>query len=139
MIIQEKPSFKNLIFRKSRSARTIEVIMFLAALLLLLSIEGGYTLRFKVGAFIAALLVVIIRPIFYRVIIQPEYTLTEKCLVISKRGNERSYPLNEKKKEYDLPFIYSINGKKQELMISDPFIDALNTQLEVIEQLKKKK
>lgn len=139
VIISETPSIRNLIFRKSKSARTMEVIAFFVGLFILLGIEGGYTTRFKILVFVLAFLIIVVRPFIYRSIVKPEYTLTEKELIIKKQGKQEIFPLGIIEKEFDLPFVYRIGDKKQELMISDDFITALNEQLEKIKRLRKQK
>lgn len=132
IIRQEKPSYTTLLFRKSSKVKLIET----GAFLLLVTVLA-YALTFshpyiEAAVIAVAVLTLGLSPLIYKVIVQPEYILTNTELVIKKMGKETRYPLTKVKDAHDLRFFFLLDGQKTNLTVSDDFLAKLNHQLEIV-------
>lgn len=135
-IRQEKPSYLTLLFRKSTKVKIIETMVFIVLLLILVIVLGYSHPLFKIGAVLTAVITLGVSPIIYKIVVKPVYTLTEQDLIIQKANKATKVPIKQIKPASDLRFFYMINGKKMSLTVSDAFLDALNTQIEIIQKIK---
>lgn len=134
IIIQEKPSYFTMIFRKSSKVKILETIAFIM-LIMLLSVKLGFDHPyFKLGAIISAVLALALSPVLYKIIVNPEYTLTETELVINKFAQETRTPLTKVKNAYDLKFFYLLDEKKTPLTVSDEFLKKLDNQVDLLKR-----
>ncbi|MCF6093760.1 hypothetical protein L1765_07175 [Microaerobacter geothermalis] len=137
IIIREESSYKALLLRKSWRMKMGETLFFIFALLALGLILNSDSTTYKIGAFVAAALVVGLAPFFYRYWLKPVYTLTRKELIIETRNKKMRIPLSKVDTSYDLRHFFLIDGKKTPLMVSDQFISQLTKEIEKRNRRKK--
>jgi hypothetical protein len=133
-LMVERTSYLTLLYRKSPALRLLETGLFLAGFALLF-------LRFSPGSpellrwsVILALAVLTVTPAMYLLVVMPTYTLYPDRLVVRKGRREEEWPLAEMEKEYGLPFIYTVRGRRVHVMAGNEFLQELNVRLEGIKR-----
>lgn len=134
IIKQEKPAYFTLMMRKSSKVKILETIAFIV-LIMLLSVKLGFEHPyFKFAAIAGAVLALGLSPLIYRIVVKPEYTLTETELIINKFSQETRFPLTKVKNSYDLKFFYLLDGKKTPLTVSNDFLEELDNQIVLLKR-----
>lgn len=134
IIMQEKPAYFTLMIRKSSKVKIIETVAFIL-LILMLSYTLGYNHPyFEITVILSAVVAIGFSPIIYKLIVNPEYTLTETELIISKSAQETRIALIKVKNSYDLKFFYLLDDKKTVLTVSNEFLEALDKQLYLLKR-----
>jgi len=129
-ILQEKPRYWTMLFRKSSKVKLLETAVFMI-IIVMLSFTLGYAHPyFKVATILSVIITLGLSPLIYKAIVKPMYTLTKTELVINKYGKETRYTLNNVKEAYDLKFFYLLDNKKTPLTVSDNFLILLEEQLD---------
>ena len=136
LLQQEKPSYGTLFFRKSSRIRFFETLLFVG-LIFLMYANYGYTSVFKIAAVLSAIVSISISPLIYKLIYQPEYTLTETELRIKTLKKEEVIPLISMEKSYDLRYFYYIKEEKRIIAVSSTFLEQLDQQLLLIKKANK--
>lgn len=134
VIRDEKPGYFTVLTRKTLLFKLVESIVFLIFIMLLMVGYGYDHPQFKLLAVLGGIATLIITPLFYRLVINPRYVLTDVHLEIKKRGQKRTIPLTKVSRGYDMRYIYLMDGKKTVLTVSDSFIHDLNSQLELLKR-----
>lgn len=137
-ILEEIPGYFTLLIRKSFKVRAIETIVFLFLIVVLRYRFGVNVALFKIGAVISFLLTLGFSPVFYRIFVNPKYTLTETELIVKKFSKEYRVPLIKVDTTHDLKYFFYVNDKKTPLSVSDDFIDRLVLQLAKVKKKSKK-
>jgi hypothetical protein len=131
-IRDERTSYSVLLYRKNRSLRLVEIGGFLIGLLLLLPLfENLRSVSFILTVLLWGGVVIGVVPAVYRLWMKPRYVLYESRLVIERGRRRDEVALDEITPAYDLPNQYEIRGEKQALLVTDTFLQELNTQLEL--------
>lgn len=134
IIKQEKPAYFTLMMRKSSKVKILETVAFVILIMLLSAKLGFEHPYFKLAAITGAVLALGLSPLIYRVVVKPEYTLTETELIIKKFSQETRIPLTKVKNSYDLKFFYLLDGKKTPLSVSNEFLEELDNQIELLKR-----
>lgn len=132
LIQEESTSYNVLLYRKNRALRLWEIGVFLLALLLVAPYFEFRSLSFVIVLLLLGAGVMLAVPALYRLIYRPRYTLYSHHLLIRLGKRKDRYPLTDIQPAYDMPYIYLIQGKKIPLLVSDSFIESLNTRRNLI-------
>lgn len=138
-LIEESSSYQTLLYRKNRTMRYVEIVIFLVGLGLIWSLLIYRTASFNIAVISLAVILYFISPLFYRIIAKPHYALYADRLEVRTGKKVESIPLVEIIREHDLPYIYRIRKKRTPVLVSNAFLDELNAQLEVIKRGSKKR
>lgn len=133
----EYPSYFTILLRKSRKVKIFETIIFVVFIFTFSLIYNFTDNMFKIGAIVGGILVLSFTPIIFKLVVKPRYTLTDTHLIIEKLGSKKEVSLTNIEQTYDLRFFFILDGKKTPLMVSDIFIEELNTQIEQLKRNKK--
>ncbi|SMO88990.1 hypothetical protein [Melghirimyces algeriensis] len=133
-IHQEKTFYTVLLYRKSKGLRLVEMGVFLVGLLTMIPFFEVRSTPFVLALLGWSVAVMVGIPGIYRVIWQPMYTLYPDRLVIQTLQRREEIPLSKVESAHDLPYIYRVDGKKRFLLVSDSFLESLNTQLELVKR-----
>ncbi|OYD06781.1 hypothetical protein [Paludifilum halophilum] len=133
-IHEETTSYKVLLYRKNRALRLWEIGVFLVGLF-----GAAPYFEFRSPGFVAVLVLLGVAvmglvPALYRVIYRPRYILYPRELVIHFGGRRNTYALTQVKPAYDMPYVYRIQDRKISLLVSDAFIESLETRRQMIER-----
>lgn len=138
-IIEERSSYNVLLVRKNWMMRIVDTSLFLIGLGILFFIFEFRSPSFIAGAIAVAVLSVVIAPWLFRLIARPYYRLDQDRLIIQIWNKEKSIPLTDIERDFDLPYFYRVRKKRTPLLVSDNFLDELNSRLEVIKRGKRSK
>lgn len=138
-IIEERSSYNVLLVRKNWMMRIVDTSLFLIGLGFLFFIFEFRSPSFIAGAIAVAVLSVVIAPWLFRLIARPYYRLDQDRLIIQIWNKEKSIPLTDIERDFDLPYFYRVRKKRTPLLVSDNFLDELNSRLEVIKRGKRSK
>ncbi|MDR6227571.1 hypothetical protein [Desmospora profundinema] len=128
----ERTPYSVLLYRKNRTLRLAEIGFFLTGLLVVLPLfENLRSVSFMLTVLGWGGVVMGMVPAIWRVWKRPRYVLYEDRLVIHWGRRRDEVPLHQVKPTYDLPNQYDIRGKKQALLVTDPFLEDLAAQLEL--------
>ncbi|WP_339060961.1 hypothetical protein [Tepidibacillus marianensis] len=112
-LLVEHPSYMTLLSRKTRIHKMIESVFFVIIVIAMIILYGYSSSFFKYGVFASAILVLLLSPIVYKIVVQPQFTLTETELIIEKRNRKMRFSLAKIEDAYDLRYIFQINEKKK--------------------------
>lgn len=132
LIAEEYTSYTTLLYRKMRWMRFGESIAFVLGLIIIIMSLPFRSLPFFIAVISLAFVVFFGFPILYKSWLRPHYLLYTDRLLIRIRTRTKSIPLEQIKKEFDLPYIYVILNKRESLLVSNHFLKKLNGQLEVV-------
>lgn len=138
-IIEERSSYNVLLVRKNWNMRIFDTSLFLIGLGLLFLVFEFRSPPFIVGAIAIAVLSVFIAPALFRSVARPYYRLERDQLIVRIWNKEKSIPLADIERDFDLPYFYRVRKKRTPLLVSDHFLDELNSRLEVIKRGKRGK
>ncbi|TCS93270.1 hypothetical protein [Hazenella coriacea] len=138
-IIEERSSYNVLLVRKNWSMRIFDTSLFLLGLGFLFIFFEFRSPPFIAGAIAIAVLSIFIAPALFRFIGRPHYKLYQDHLVVRIWNREKSIPLTDMERDFDLPYFYRVRKKRTPLLVSDNFLGELNNRLEVIKRGKKSK
>lgn len=133
-IAEEKTRYGVLLYRKNRTMRMLETILFVLGLAFLFWQYEFRSPAFIVGTIITALAAMLVTPALYLVIAEPRYKLYHDKLEIQIGKKTETVFLTEVVKDFDLPYFFLIQGKRTPLLVSNHFLDELNLRLEVIKR-----
>ncbi|MFC7441636.1 hypothetical protein [Laceyella putida] len=137
-LIVEKSKYPTLLYRKNRLLRLLESGVFALELLIVLSVFPFRSPGFIAGMILSAILAILIVPALYLWWAKPSYELYQDRLLVKVGGKEESIWLHEIEKEYDLPYMIRVKGKRIPLLVSDSFLEEINARLEVVRRGWKK-
>ncbi|MGA8941639.1 MAG: hypothetical protein WB502_02835 [Thermoactinomyces sp.] len=132
LIAEEYTSYTTLLYRKKRWMRFSESIAFISGLIIILMSLPDRSLPFFIAVIILSFAVFLGFPFFYKIWLRPHYLLYKDRLQIRTRMCTKTISLKQIKQEFDLPYIYVIQNKRESLLVSNQFLKKLNGQLEVI-------
>jgi hypothetical protein len=133
-LIEERPSYFTLLYRKNGTLRLLETVLFLAGFALLFAKFPFRSPEFVQAAVLLAAGVMMGAPAVYLVVFRPMYILYPDRLVMKSRGREETWMLTEIEKDFDLPYVYNIRGRRVPLLVGNRFLEELNVRLEVIKR-----
>lgn len=139
MIREEIPSYFTVILRKSTKVKILETLIFLISIVGISLFFDRSSEFFKIAIISSAIVILLMTPFVYKPIVKPKFILTKTELIIEKSGKQEKISLTNLEQSNDLRFMYLINEKKTPLMISDIFIEELNTQIDCVNKSKKSK
>lgn len=137
-LVVEKSKYPTLLYRKNGVLKLLESGFFAIGLLLVLSVFPFRSPGFVVGMVLSAVFAMLIVPILYLIWAKPSYELYQDRLLAKVGTKEETIWLHEIEKEYDLPYMIRVKGKRFPLLVSDAFLKELNIQLEVVRRGWKK-
>lgn len=131
-IVEEHTSYWTFLYRKKRWMRRSESLVFVLGLIAILMFFPFRSQPFILSVIGLAIGVFFGFPCLYKVWLRPCYTLYPDRLQIRSRSCTETIPLKQIHKDFDLPNVYVINGKREALLVSNHFLEKLNGQLEVM-------
>lgn len=132
LIAEEHTAYVTLLYRKMRWMRYSESIVFVFGLIIIIMNLPFRSLPFFIAVISLAFAVFFGSPLLYKSWLHPHYLLYTDRLQIRIRTRTKTIPLEQIKKEFDLPYIYVIENKRESLLVSNHFLNKLNGQLEVV-------
>jgi hypothetical protein len=131
-IQQEKTPYRLLLYKKSRSLRLWEMGIFLAGFFFMLPFFEVRSLSFVIALILFAALVMLGAPAIYWLVYRPRYTLYADRLEIQFGRSKEIYNLKQIRPAYDFPYVYQFGNTRLYLLVSDAFLESLETRLEMI-------
>ncbi|PTM53305.1 hypothetical protein [Desmospora activa] len=128
----ERTSYTVLLYRKNRIQRLIEIGLFLGGLLVALPMfEELRSLPFILTVLGWGFVVMAVVPAVLLVWKRPRYRLFDDRLVIYWGKQREEVALSQVKPAFEFPNQFEIEGRKCALLVTDDFLQDLNTQLEL--------
>jgi hypothetical protein len=138
VIIHEKSKYKDIYQKRPTRFRVYETLLYILVMFLLagyIPVEGNL---YKVMAIVSAIVIIGGAPFFYRYLFAPEYTLTNRELMVRMKGVERVYPLSEVERASSWKAVFRLKDKKEPLMVSRSFLEKLDELLSKVHKQKKR-
>lgn len=131
-IVEEHTSYWTFLYRKKRWMRMSESLVFVLGLIVILMYFPFRSQPFIISVISLAVGIFLGFPCLYKIWLRPHYLLYPDRLQIRMGSRTETISLQQITKDFDLPNVYVINGKREHLLVSNHFLEKLNGQLEVM-------
>lgn len=132
LMMEEKTSYPTLLLRKNRLMKLLETIFFIAGLGIILLLFEFRSPAMITASFVLAIFSFVLVPFVYWLILRPHYLLYSDRLIVKMGRKQETYTLSQMERDLGLSYLYLVGDKRVFLLVSDDFLEGLNSQLEVI-------